>query len=133
MGAKWYLIPPCLTLSIIRYLSRVKLSNPGKGVAPSPTSQCSSYWKGSLRVTLHYGRQLTLRVQKHAQKFAFIHKMIFYWQEDSKKFSEWKECNSSLFKNHKWNQTYVQIISSDFDPHWVPHTSGLVTQVSQAE
>ena len=26
---KWYLIPPCLTLSIIRYGSRVKWSNPG--------------------------------------------------------------------------------------------------------
>ena len=55
---KWYLMPPCLTLSIIRYGSRVKLSNPGKGVAPSPTPWCSSYRKGSLRVTLDYGRQL---------------------------------------------------------------------------
>ena len=55
---KWYLIPPCLTLSIIRYVSRVKWSNPGKGVAPSPAPQCSSYWKGSLRVALDYGRQL---------------------------------------------------------------------------
>ena len=40
---KWYLIPTCLTLSNIRYISRVKWSNPGKGVAPSPTPQCSSY------------------------------------------------------------------------------------------
>ena len=40
---KWYLIPPCLTLSNIRYISRVKWSNPGKGVAPSPTPRCSSY------------------------------------------------------------------------------------------
>ena len=31
---KWYLIPSCLTLSIIRYVSRVKWSNPGKGLAP---------------------------------------------------------------------------------------------------
>ena len=30
---KWYLIPLCLTLSNIRYVSRVKWSNPGKGVA----------------------------------------------------------------------------------------------------
>ena len=30
----------------------------GKGVAPSPTSQCSSYWKGSLWVALDYGHQL---------------------------------------------------------------------------
>ena len=51
-------MPPCLTLSIIRYGSRVKWSNPGKGVAPSPTPWCSSYRKGSLRVTLDYGRQL---------------------------------------------------------------------------
>ena len=46
---KWYLIPLCLTLSIIRYGSRVKWSNPGKGVSPSPTPWCSSYWKGNLR------------------------------------------------------------------------------------
>ena len=38
-------MPPCLTLSIIRYESRVKWSNPGKWVAPSPTLQCISYWK----------------------------------------------------------------------------------------
>ena len=29
-----------------------------EGVPPSPTSWCSSYRKGSLRVTLDYGRQL---------------------------------------------------------------------------
>ena len=39
---KWNLIPPCLTLSIIRYISRVKWSNPGNGVAPFPTPRCSS-------------------------------------------------------------------------------------------
>ena len=55
---KWYLIPPCLTLSIIRYVSRIKWSNPGKGVALSFTYQCSSYWKGSFQVTLNNGRQI---------------------------------------------------------------------------
>ena len=40
---KWYLIPPCLTLSNIRYVSRVKWSDPGKGVPPSPTPQYSIY------------------------------------------------------------------------------------------
>ena len=54
---KWYLMLPCLTLSIIRYGSKVKWSNPGNGVVPSPTAQCSSYWKGSLRIALNYGRQ----------------------------------------------------------------------------
>ena len=55
---KWYLIPLCLTLSNIRYVSRVKWSNPRKGVAHSPTPWCSSYWKGSPLVAFDYGRQL---------------------------------------------------------------------------
>ena len=54
---KWYLIPPCLTLSIIRYISRV-VEQSGEGVAPSLTPWCSSYWKGSLQVTLDYGHLL---------------------------------------------------------------------------
>ena len=49
---KWYLMPPCLTLSIIQYGSKLKWSNPGNGVTPSPISRWSSYWKGSLLVTL---------------------------------------------------------------------------------
>ena len=40
------------TLSTIRWRSRVKWSNPGNGVAPSPIPRCGSYRKGSLRVTL---------------------------------------------------------------------------------
>ena len=52
------MIPSCLTLSIIRYESRVKWSNPGKGLAPSHTPRCSSYWKGWLLVALDYSRQL---------------------------------------------------------------------------
>ena len=31
---KWYMMSPCLTLSVIRYVSRVKWSNPRKGVVP---------------------------------------------------------------------------------------------------
>ena len=57
---KWYLRSPCLKLSNIRYVSRVKWSNPGKGVAAFPTPLCSSYWKESLRVALDYGCQLYL-------------------------------------------------------------------------
>ena len=59
---EWYLISLCLTLSLIRYVSRVKWSNSRKGVAPFPTPRCSSYWKGSLRVTLNYGRQFYLLI-----------------------------------------------------------------------
>ena len=35
-----------------------KVEQSREGVAPSPTPWCSSYQKGSLRVTLDYGRQL---------------------------------------------------------------------------
>ena len=46
----------------VRIKGKVKQSR--EGVAPSPTPWCSSYRKGSLRVTLDYGRQLLLYVQK---------------------------------------------------------------------
>ena len=52
---KWFLIP-CLTLSIIRLVSRVKWINSGKGVEHSFITRYSSYWKGSLRVALDDGR-----------------------------------------------------------------------------
>ena len=55
---KWYLIPPCLTLGKISYVSRVMWSNPGKGEPPSPTPRCSSYWKGNILVAPDYSRQL---------------------------------------------------------------------------
>ena len=78
---KWYLIPPCLTLSIIRYVSRVKWSNPGEGVVPSPILWCSSYWKGSLRVALDYRCQLYLlyMIGKHVLLITSLNepKLIF--------------------------------------------------------
>ena len=36
-----------------------KWSNPGKGIAPFLTPRCSSYWKGSLWVTLNYSHHHT--------------------------------------------------------------------------
>ena len=54
----WYLMPPCLALSIITLESRVKWSNHGNGLAPLPTPRWSSYWKGGPRVTLDLGRQV---------------------------------------------------------------------------
>ena len=42
------------------YKVRIKgkvLGNPRNGVTSSPTPWCSSYWKGSLRVSLNYARQ----------------------------------------------------------------------------
>ena len=45
-------------------------SNPRKGVVPSSTPWCSSYQKGSLWVTLDYGRQLYyIPLLQHLQTF----------------------------------------------------------------
>ena len=56
---KWYLMPPCLTQHYkVRIKGKVEQSR--EGVEPSPTPCCSSYRKGSRRVTLDYGRQLYL-------------------------------------------------------------------------
>ena len=51
-------------LSTQHYKVRIKgkVEQSRKGVAPSPTHWCSSYRKGSLRVTLDYGRQLYLLI-----------------------------------------------------------------------
>ena len=46
---KWYLMPTCLTLSIIRYGTRVKWSNPVNGVAPSSTPR-GNFWSPSSTV-----------------------------------------------------------------------------------
>ena len=79
---KWYLMPPCLTLSFIRYVSRVKWNNLGKGVAPLTTPWCSSYRKESLRIHLDCGHQLYLfnyfeAVVQHFSHFATgIHPVV---------------------------------------------------------
>ena len=86
---KWYLLTSCLTLMIIRYVSRVKWSNPGKGVAPSPTPPFSIYCKGSLRVALEYG---------HQRYFLYINilKCCFYIQIAYKSTSRFLAQNSML-------------------------------------
>ena len=71
---KWYLMPPCLILSIVRNVSRVKWSKPGKGVVPSPIPWCCSCWKRRLRVTLDYCYQLYL--QLHYQ-YIYIYIYIY--------------------------------------------------------
>ena len=51
-------------LNTQRYKVRIKgkVDQSREGVAPSPTPWCSIYRKGSLRVTLDYGRQLYLLI-----------------------------------------------------------------------
>ena len=75
---------PCLALSIIRWGSRIKWSNPGNGVAPSPQPRFKSYWKASLRVTLD-GHQLNFKI---LVSLAFDADSSFYMlhQHDDKLF-----------------------------------------------
>ena len=98
---KWYLMPPCLTLSIIRYGSRVKWSNPGNGVAPSPTPWCSSYRKGSLRVTLDYGRQLYFYILIYIYIYIYtcINIYIYIYINETKPSTKHRSVNQNLSSN----------------------------------
>ena len=116
-------MPPCLTLSIVRYGSRVKWSNPGTGLAPSPTPWCSSYRKGSLRVTLDYGRQLyyytlthshslvspplSLSLYFHSTFFSFL-RIVAGVVEKTEELNSGQKCvltdwRSSFLKRGVWN------------------------------
>ena len=76
---------PCLTLSIIRYVSRVKWTNLEKEIASFPTPPCRSLWKYSLRVTLDYGRQLYFNY-------------LFIWdkENDIDKINKTDSCNKNI-------------------------------------
>ena len=106
---KWYLIPLSLTLSNIRYVSRVKWSNLGKGVVPSPISWWCSYWKGSLLVVLHYFSQL------------YIYLISVTSLSSSTEFL----VSLSLFMpdQFSWAVHYADWIEVDV---WLPLTSGTV-------
>ena len=94
---KWYLISPCLTLSIVRYVPRVKWSNPRKGVAPSTTPRCCSNWKGNIRVYPDYGRQL-IRFQVFQSNTNNLHTVILF-----KVF----QFNTNNFHIDKWFQVFL--------------------------
>ena len=64
-------------------ISRVKWSNPGKGVAPFPTPRCSSYWKGRLWVTLDCSRQLYFLQLVWIQSFPSTRLVFLPRQENS--------------------------------------------------
>ena len=89
-----------LNTYIIRYVSRVKWSNPGKGVASSPKPWCSSYWKGNFPVTLDHDRQLYFKYQKHFHSFSdskeylwlcefFLEQNVFWRKKTSRCSKKW--------------------------------------------
>ena len=67
------MISPCLAISIIRNVSKVKWSNPRKGLALFFTPWCSSYWKGDLQVAHDYGHEIYLPINLFMKKGMFSH------------------------------------------------------------
>ena len=53
-----------------------KWSNRRKWVTPSPTPPCSSYWKGSLRVSLDYGRPNLFTYITHTHTYTHTHTRV---------------------------------------------------------
>ena len=105
-------MPPCLTLSIIRYESRVKWSNPGKGVAPSPTPWCSSYGKGefSSHPRLWSPTLLYLYIQR---TFFFINRVVSTGQSgvpfNKKKYFLTLLCQFHYCQFHVFNNMHIFI------------------------
>ena len=112
-----------LNTSIIRYVSRVKWSNPGKGVAPSPTPQCCSYWKGSPRVALEYTRQFYFLIRSghlaeiiiiiiiYSLEFSHQRKlMVFHWSLSDSKYPQVSRTLLSILA--VFNNAVVWIVST---------------------
>ena len=129
---KWYLIPPCFTLSIIRYVSRVKWTNPGKGVAPSPIPHCSSYWKGSFQVALNYNRrqQQLLQIFKTMEKSEFhvLIKHCFLMGKNTVQAKQWLDkcySDSALLETmvNRWYADFNHIDTNDAECSGHPNSA----------
>ena len=96
---QWYLEPPCLTPSVIRQRSRVKWSNPGNGIALSPTPPCSSYLKESLLVTnITFSRLQSRKMDEREQ--------VEYFASKPKEFYKLGICKSI----DRWNEEIMKFI-----------------------
>ena len=78
---KWYLIAPCLTLSNIMYVSRIKWSNPGKGVVSPPPQHLGvidmekgAFWSPSTMVA-----NFTYLIQFYFIKFDLICSTFYHF------------------------------------------------------
>ena len=101
---KMVLATSLLNTQQYKVLSRVKWNNPGKGVAPSPTPRCSSYWKRSLLAAFDYGCQLYLLLdrQQRAEELQFEHQ-----KQLSERQQHTEELLAQILKNnaHTHNDT----------------------------
>ena len=117
------MISLCLTLRIIRYVSRVNWSNPGKAVALSTTPQCSSYWKESLLVALDYGCQQLTHSHTHTDIYISWPTVV---EGDPKALFEiaitlW--CRGGYFSIYSWFVPYYAYLSlSIYIYIWIYYT-----------
>ena len=100
-----------MVLNSQHYKVRVKWSNLGNEVAPSPTLRCNSYRNGSLRVTLDFSRQ----------------SVIIFIGIPSRYF-DFKICTcSSSPLRHYWNLPHALFFNKD---HHLHHQVLLLSWVS---
>ena len=117
-------MPPCLTLSNTRCVSRVKWSNPGKGVTPSSIPRCSSYWKGSLLVTLDHGRQLHLTITVHRLLVLDGNTWNHMNMSKEKKIDKYKKGNQTPRPSSSTNDLLDWLVKNY--PNWWLHISWIV-------
>ena len=87
---------------------KVKVEQSREGVTPSPTPWCSSYRKGSLRVTLDYGRQLYFFFYRGGRRERKSYREISsQWQRRRKKGG--RCVDRGLFRAHDKQYFYERI------------------------
>ena len=97
---KWHLMPPCLKLGIIMYWSRVKWSDPRKGLPPLLTPRCNSYLKGSLRFTLDYGCQFYLYMTWNIKKIWWTNSNAINSFENQCQWKQTRHISNKLGKKY---------------------------------
>ena len=91
------MIRPGLTFRNIRYVSRLKWSNPGKGVASCPTPQCISNWKGSLMVA-NFTYLYIFASGMHKRKKNKAEWEKIQWKKERKKERKKEKWSGKMFK-----------------------------------
>ena len=102
-------MPPCLTLSNIRYVSRVKWSNPEKGVAPSPTLWCSKLSKREPSGHPRLWSPTLLYLYIYIYIYIYIYSIYFYGllESQNEENEELTQCQQIRREKEKKNHTKV--------------------------
>ena len=90
-------------------------------MAPSPTPQCSSYWKGSFLVALEYGRQLYLlfhHVNCYLNMTNIFHERKLLWNYSLFIVSYIRDCEANETKHHLLMKNYF-LSSQSGDTVWL--------------